>query len=83
MMECMSSILRINMTLDSNVKNGGFKQGKRDNDTLSDSSATDATKSPKLTLSNNLKASMVVNFNCSESEANKLWSNIVQNSSVN
>ena len=37
----------------------------------------------KLTLSNNLKASMVTNFNYTEADENKLWLEVVQNSAVN
>ena len=63
-------------------KKGG-KRGKRDKKMSDDCTPTDSAKTAKLTLSNNLKAAMVTNFNCSEVQANKLWSDVVQNSSVN
>ena len=70
------------MTIGLIVKGGG-KRGKRDKQPLGDSSSTGPAKTAKLTLSNNLKAAMVANFNCSEAEVNKLWPDVVQDSSVN
>ena len=64
-------------------KKGGWKKGSKDITTSNGSQSSDADTAPKLTLSNNLKAAMVTNFNCSEAQANSLWSEVVQNSSVN
>ena len=61
----------------------GWKKGSKSVDTSNFSNSTGAATTPKLTLSNNLKAAMVTNFHCSEAEANSLWSEVVQNSSVN
>ena len=49
-----------------------LKREKRDNEASSNSQTTDAVKTLKLTLSNNLNAAMVANFHCSEAEANDL-----------
>ena len=61
----------------------GWKKKSNVTATSNGSQSTGAETTPKLTLSNNLKAAMVTNFNCSEAEANSLWSEVVQNSSVN
>ena len=47
----------------------------------SDSNKSGSTPSAdKLTLSNNLKAAMVTNFQCTSEQAEKLWSEVVQDS---
>ena len=51
--------------------------------TPDDSSVAASSSTHKLTLSNNFKASMVTKFNCTEEKSNTLWSEVVQNSSVN
>ena len=61
----------------------GWKKGSKDTATSNESQSTCGVTTPKLTLSNNLKAAMIINFHCSEAEANSLWSEVVQNSSVN
>ena len=61
----------------------GWKKGSKDTATSNDAQTTGADTTPKLTLSNNLKAALVTNFNCSEADANSLWSEVVQNSAVN
>ena len=42
-----------------------------------------STSAQKLGLSSDLKATMVANFQCTQEEADKLWSDAVQNSSLN
>ena len=42
-----------------------------------------STSTQKLALSSDLKAAMVANFQCTQEEADKLWSDAVQNSSLN
>ena len=61
----------------------GWKKGSKDTTTSNESQSTGVVTTPKLTLSNNLKAAMIINFHCSEAEANSLWSEVIQNSSVN
>ena len=61
----------------------GWKKGSKDTATSNEYQSTGAVTTPKLILSNNLKVVMVTNFHCSEAEANALWSEAVQNSSVN
>ena len=61
----------------------GWKKGSKDTATSNDAQTTGVDTTPKLTLSNNLKAALVTNFNCSEADANSLWSEVVQNSAVN
>ena len=39
--------------------------------------------SEKLILSNDLKAAMITNFKCTEAEANTLWPDVAQNSTIN
>ena len=46
--------------------------------TPSDNHPKDTTDT-KLTLSENMKAAMVTNFNCSSEEASQLWSSVVTN----
>ena len=58
------------------------KQAKRDGaPSLQNSSQN--TNAKRLTLSNNLKAAMMSNFQCSEQQADKLWSEVVQNVDLN
>ena len=59
------------------------RKKKKDNTTSRNPSSTTTPTSQKLTLNNNLKATMVTNFNCTEAEANNLWVDVVQNSAVN
>ena len=60
----------------------GWKRGNGKT-TSNISQATGGANTPKLTLSNILKAAMVTTFQCSEAEANYLWPEVVQNSLVN
>ena len=50
----------------------GWKKKKDTTPTSSNPSSTTMPTSQKLTLSNNLKAVMVANFNCTEAESNTL-----------
>ena len=60
------------------------KGWKRMEKPTSDAPLSTATpNSQKLTLSNNIKVAMVTNSNCTEAQANTLWSGVVQNSLVN
>ena len=47
------------------------------------SASTTSTSTQKLALSPDLKAAMIANFQCIHEEADKLWSNVVQNSALN
>ena len=60
-----------------------LEKGSKDTAISNDAQTTGTDTTPKLTLSNNLKAALVTNFNCSEADANSLWSEVVQNSAVN
>ena len=43
-------------------------------------SSSDASATSKLTLSNNLKAAMITNFQCTSEQAERLWSEVAQDS---
>ena len=56
---------------------------KKSASATSTSASTTSTSTQKLALSSDLKAAMVANFQCTQEEADKLWSDAVQNSSLN
>lgn len=56
---------------------------KKSNPTNSTPASEHSTIDQKLGLSSDLKAAMGANFQCTQEEADKLWSDTVQNSALN